>query len=355
MRILLTKKSKKKLFDYLIKSNNCKSLKELSKIIKIPFNTMQNWKYISYRYIPEKIIPSGIKKDLKILDSQEDNWGRIKGGKETYKIILEKYGKEELDRRRLNAIKKSRSTIKNIQNRKEKDFSLDINDNQFLELYGTLLGDGWLSKLKYKDKNLYIIGISGNRSLDREYFSYIRAIFKNLLGRDVYIKNKPKTNTIEIYFNHKSFLNWMHKELNFPIGLKKDLEINEKIYSMGFDKMKFVIRGILDTDGCFYFDKTPVGNPYPCINIHMKAPKLINQIYVMLIEQGFKVHHDKTKSPSEQLILKGSIQVRKWMETIGSSNKRNLDKFARVAQPGLEHVTPNDGVAGSIPASGVYI
>lgn len=332
MRILISKNSKKKLFDYLVKLNKCYTLKELSAKMKIPFKTIQNWKYTPNRYLPEEIIPEEIKKDVEILDMQENNWGKIKGGKKTYKIILQKYGKKEFDRRR----KKARQNMINYSKRKEKEIlvSLDISDNSFLEFYGALLGDGWLSKLRYKKKNLYIIGVSGNRKLDREYFLYLKKILRKLLNRDVYIKDRPKSGSIEIYFSHKFFLNFLNKKLNFPIGRKIDLKINDNIYSQGYLKVKNVIRGIFDTDGCFYFDKTPARRPYPCIEISMKAPKLINQIYVMLIKQGFKVQYNKYRHPNEQLILKGSIQLKKWMEEIGSSNKRNLDKIARVAQPG---------------------
>ena len=95
MRLLLSRDSNKKLFDFLIKTNHCNSLKELACKMKIHFRTVQKWRY-SENYIPEKIIPSEIKNNLKITDRQEDNWGRVKGGKITHKIILQKYGKIEI-------------------------------------------------------------------------------------------------------------------------------------------------------------------------------------------------------------------------------------------------------------------
>jgi hypothetical protein len=70
----------------------------------------------------------------------------------------------------------------------------------------------------------------------------------------------------------------MNRGLNFPIGKKVNLKIHNKVYDGGFDKVKHVIRGILDTDGCIIIDKTPAGKPYPCISIKMKAPILIKQM-----------------------------------------------------------------------------
>ena len=326
MRILLSKDSKKLLFDFLKKEYECNSLKKLSNKLNISFKTLNEWAYNPQRYIPEKIILEEIEDKLTILDSQKDNWGQIKGGKNTYNILMQRYGPEEFRRRQSNGGKQSTlvNRIKRIE-RKEEPLKIDLKNPLFLELYGALLGDGWLSKLNYKEKISYIIGISGNRKLDQEYFLYLKEIFKILLGRDVYIKDRPKYNSIEIYFSHKSFLYFLHNELNFPIGQKIDLEINPKLYSMGFEKVKYIIRGIFDTDGCFVFDKTPVGNPYPVISIKMKAPRLIRQIYSILISDGFKVYlHEGYQS---SIFLKGSKQLNKWMNEIGSSNKRNLDKI----------------------------
>ena len=106
MRLLLSRDSNKKLFDFLIKTNHCNSLKELACKMKIHFRTVQKWRY-SENYIPEKIIPSEIKNNLKITDRQEDNWGRVKGGKITHKIILQKYGKIEIKKRQIRGGEKS--------------------------------------------------------------------------------------------------------------------------------------------------------------------------------------------------------------------------------------------------------
>jgi hypothetical protein len=329
MRILLSKRSKEKLFEYLIRLNNCHSLMELSSKIKIPLKTIQNWKYIDSRYIPEKIIPPEIKNNLEILDRQDDDWGKIKGGKETYNIILKKYGKEELHRRQVNGGKKSRRVYL------EEDFAIDLKNHLFLEFYGILLGDGWISKLNYKNKVINLIGISGHYRLDREFFMYLKSNIKVLFDRKAYLKERPKQNSIELNFTHKSLLNYLNKTLGFPIGKKVDLMISDRIYSLDFDYIKYVFRGIFDTDGSFYFDKSPNGNKYPCLNITLKSPILINQIYRALINEGFKVQLNKSRYPNQQIVLKGSIQLNKWMKLIGSSNKKHLDKInALVAQSG---------------------
>lgn len=327
MRILLTKDSRIKLFNYLLKKYNLGSYKELAQKMNVPFKTIQNWKY-SECYLPEKLIPSEISSEISIIDKKEENWGKILGGKKTYQIILDKYGLEEIKKRQSNG---GKNTSK-INNRLQNKLELDIENPIFLEFYGVLLGDGWMSKLNYRGKTINLIGISGNGKKDRDFFVYLKKNIAKLFERKAYLKERPKSNSIEINFCHKELLIKMHNELNFPIGQKIDLKIHDKIYNEGYEKMKHVIRGILDTDGCVYFDKTPAGKPYPCLNLTMKAPKLMHQVHDTLISQGFKATLQDRKTHAMQIILKGNKQLNKWINEIGSSNPRNLSKFALVAQ-----------------------
>ncbi len=329
MRFLLSKDSRDQLFDYLLEKNICNSLKKLSEKLKIPLKTIQHWKY-GKGYISDKLIPGEIKDKLKILDTQEEKWGQTKGGKKTYRIILEKYGQIEIKKRQANGGKSALKKNKKIQ----QPMKIDITCPLFLEFYGVLLGDGWMSKLNYRGKTINLIGVSGNGKKDREFFIYLKKNIKILFDRTAYLKDRPKNNSIELNFCHKELLKKIHEDLGFPIGPKIDLEIHETIYNQGYEKMKYVIRGILDTDGCVYFDKTPSNKPYPCLNLTMKAPKLMNQVHNILIQQGFKAMIQNRKKHAIQIILKGSKQINKWKKEIGSSNPRNLNKFALVAQPG---------------------
>lgn len=60
MRALLSKKSKKELYQYLKKKTDSKTLKELSKNLNIPSRTLEKWFYVESRYIPSIIIPKSL-------------------------------------------------------------------------------------------------------------------------------------------------------------------------------------------------------------------------------------------------------------------------------------------------------
>ena len=328
MRVLLSKKDKKKLFEWLKEENKCSSLKDLSIKLKIPFKTLSDWCYLDKRYFPIDIVTPRFMKN--IIDIQEDNWGRKKGGKETYKKIIEKYGFEEIIKRRINGAKR----LNEKRLIKEKAFKINLEDPRFLEFYGILLGDGWIGKYIYKNNVYRTIGISGHFTLDREFFKYCKENINKLFDRNAYLKEKPKYNGIELQFSHKALCEILRKKLKFPLGRKIDLKINDKIYSLGFYKVRYVIRGIFDTDGSFYLDKAPNNKPYPCISIMMKSPKLIKQINDILIKEDFKVNYRRDR---DMIVLKGNKQLRKWMETIGSSNPKHLNKIRACSSAWIEH------------------
>lgn len=336
MRILISKEERKKLLQLLKKKNNCETIISLSEKMNIPFRTLQDWFYTN-NYLPKEKIPIEILGKIKIDDEKENNWGKVKGGKKTYKILIKKYGIDEIRKRQSNGGKKAiKNLIKGNKVFSEKPLKIKIDDPTFLEFYGILIGDGWISKLKYKNKITYLIGVSGHKELDKELHFYWKDNIKRMFNRSAYLKEIKTSNTRELLFAHKILLNFLNSEMNFPIGKKLDIKLPKKVSSLGYNGIKHIIRGMFDTDGSFYLDKTPSGYPYPCICISMKQPSLIEEVRDILLKEGFKVYYRKGKYPNVEIKLKGGKQLKKWMNEIGSSNphKLRLMNKALVAQPG---------------------
>jgi hypothetical protein len=239
---------------------------------------------------------------------------------------LNKYGIKEVRRRQSLGGLRGAKTKDKIERRK---FFVDIKNPLFLEFYGALLGDGWMGNLK--NKNKWLIGLCGHLKLDRDLIIYHRQNISDLFNRQGFLVERFDRNTLEFIFRHKFLFQFMNEKLYFPIGKKKDLKINKNIYDLGFSGTKYVIRGLFDTDGSFFLDKSGSGNSVPCISIHMNSPILIRQIGRILIDNGFKAHYS---DHGKMIRLKGRKQLTKWMREIGSSNSKHLDKIARVAQPG---------------------
>ncbi len=250
---------------------NCRTGVALAKTLKIQYSTLKNWFKGRDRYLPKDIIPEEIFNKLEIIDEQENNWGNVKGGKKTYKILVEKYGLSEIKKRQSNGGRASSKNNKKVL----EEFTIDVSNDLFLEFYGILMGDGWLSRLKHKNKTTYLIGISGHKILDKNFLLYCKDNIRLLFNRNPYFKELKNCNGTEVLFSYKGLFNFLNTELNFPIGKKENLKLPENISEMGYEKIKHIIRGIFDTDGSFYLDKTPANKPYPCISITMKEPILM--------------------------------------------------------------------------------
>lgn len=326
MRYLISRESKKYLFENLKKIHSVNSLKLLAGSIGYSKKTLQDWIYNEKRYIPKEILPENLASKIDILKKVPENWGRSLGGKKAYSKVLEKYGEAEMERRRSNGGKTA------SKNQFGEGLKISSENKFFLEFYGVLLGDGWLGRYRHKNKVASIIGVSGHCHEDRNYFNHLVSRIKEVFGRNPYLKNKERYNAIELHFSHKCLFDYLSNNLCFPVGRKRNLKISEKIYRKNFSSLRRVLRGIFDTDGSFYFDKTPAGNPYPCISIQMKSPKLVNQIHEILVQNNFKPVLRKEKC---MVTLKGSKQMIKWSKEIGSSNPKHFNKmkyYARVAQ-----------------------
>ncbi len=320
MRILLSPKSKREVYIKLKQKYKCSSIKELALKVNVPIKTLDGWIYLKQRYIPKSFLTkNNILKDVEIIDEQEDSWGNSLGGKISYSNTLKKKGISEIKRRQ--ALGGRNASITKESREKEK-FSVDLENPIFLELYGSLMGDGWISGQNKNTK--WQVGLCGNLNLDEKYVLFMKNNVQKMFNREGYIHRNKKGNVINFLFRHKLLHNYLHEELGFPKGKKKGLKIADKVYENGFDFVKYIIRGIFDTDGSFYLAKRKNKNLYPMISIHMNSPVLISQIGNILKENGFKAHYCNN---GKMVRLSGNIQLRKWMGEIGSSNKKHLDKI----------------------------
>ncbi len=257
--------------------------------------------------------------------------GTKKGGKISYEKIKDEFGIAEIKKRQSLGGKRAAKT-KELE--KLNNFKINIEDPFFLEFYGNLLGDGWLSNFTSGNKKSWIIGLSCNLSNERKLVEHYRSLVKNLFNRERKVRERFENNVIEFVFGHKILLKYLNKNLSFPIGKKENLSIHSSILSLGFEKVKYVLRGIFDTDGSFYLRRNRKGIPsYPIISIHMNEPLLIKQIGNILENEDFKIGYCNN---GKMIRLLGRKQLNRWLNEIGSSNPYKLRKMqdARVTQPG---------------------
>jgi len=185
------------------------------------------------------------------------------------------------------------------------------------------------------EKYDYVIEIAGNKLSDKEYlFSYVAGIIKELFNIQACQIEKKYQNSIYLRVRSKAIFNYLF-ENGFKKGRKEQIGVPLWIIKNDVLMQSFV-KGFFDTDGCLSI-KNKEGKKYPTISISSKSKKLIKIIrrYVTskCINSCFikDVRTDERFSKQKivyKIEVNGFVNIERWFELIGSSNKRNLNKYS---------------------------
>lgn len=196
----------------------------------------------------------------------------------------------------------------------------------FYEFLGIMIGDGCL--LYYPNHRIYGIDITGNAIEEQDYYQKIAKFLKeefNLKPR-IYIKHQPKGDGLKLIVYNKHFAELL---LKYGITSKKTYNISIHPDLMSWDKNKYILRGIFETDGSLYFSKskTSISNPsYPRLEIKTASPKLADQIVSLLKEHSFKVQSHQNGT-TKVIYLSGEKMLNQWIEEIGFNSSKNWTKY----------------------------
>lgn len=202
------------------------------------------------------------------------------------------------------------------------------------ELVGAYIGDGCIV---YNGRAGMKFELAGHTKLDMKYFLYLKGIIRNIFGCKVKIKNRG--NELQLITYSKEMIIPLVKEFDLPIGRKTETtSIPHKIYKHRRLRV-LVLRGIFDTDGFVYLDKRKVyKNMYPRLGITTKSKGLGRQITQILEDLGFKNYYTRIDNRHDifNIELYGFQNLKRWMDLIGSSNRKHIDKinYALVTQSG---------------------
>ena len=234
-------------------------------------------------------------------------WGASKGGKAT----ISKTSK--------NALNKKMKFVRKFKHIK----IVKIRQNRtFCEFYGAIMGDGCLSEYMVREGyKKYVIILTTDRKRDWDYIRYLKSLVEKEFGIDAYIRDDIKHNVTRLEIRNKSLFDGM-KRIGFPIGEKgRNLKIPNKLLILPWKVKKFIVRGLFDTDGSI-FGKKNEGYKYPYICITSISSVLLNQLYLILRKQGYPCYIS-----SDDLLIKGIKNTKKWMSDIGTSNPKHKFKY----------------------------
>jgi len=221
------------------------------------------------------------------------------------------------------------------------------NLNLLARLYGILLGDGNLLKVKsFNLGNTYFISLtSGDKKWLKQYQTLLRKF-----GIQAKIRSHFKFPGVkQISFKSKILGEILHEKLNFPLGRKAKIIKITPFFLSSNELLKEVIGGLIDTDGSVGKDK---------IEISSISKELIQQLQLLLMRFGIYSHIEKRKKHPTWLVKSKNPSFR--LSIFGKSAilfKRNFNLFHYKKRKKLQLIKEKSSTYSKdiIPDSGTFI
>ncbi len=231
---------------------------------------------------------SGVIYDKYILKKFSNNWGQVKGG--------------------------------TISSGKTKKIKLPEESEKLAELYGILLGDGCVTKIKSYKVGTYEIRIVGDSRHDKEYLiNYVKGMIETLFDVKVKLVGYKGKNALGLVAHGKKLVEFFESK-GFKPGNKitNQLRIPYWIRSKS-NFLKVCIRGLYDTDGGIY--KLNNQNVYQICFTNYNS-RLLNDVRDSLLFLGM----NPSKIYNKNIRITKKSELRKFLKLVGFSNPRHLNK-----------------------------
>lgn len=191
------------------------------------------------------------------------------------------------------------------------------------EFVGALIGDGNL----WTDRHRFRIELTGDPILDKDYFIYLSKLACTIFNKAPY-KFRIRYGGLRFRLQSKSAFELL-TSMGFKSGKKaKTIKIPKIIINKGWRSVKYVIRGIFDTDGTVFFSKkTYKERIYPTIEISTMSKNLATQIGQELVSNGFRARIRGNDKRGYHIGLYGCKMLNLWLNKIGCSNPRHRNKI----------------------------
>lgn len=190
------------------------------------------------------------------------------------------------------------------------------------ELFGIIFGDGGISS----DRQLTI---TLNSEADSYYAPYVVSLLEKLFKINVRIWKRPGEKTLRLVCSSTSLVEFLVRN-----GMVKGNKVKQ-----GFDIPRWIkgnlgferafVRGLVDTDGCFYTHRHVVCNKeYYNLGFCFASfsQKLVESVARILCENGIEPHF---ANKGRWICLYSNKAQQTYLRVFGSSNPRIFEKYNR--------------------------
>ena len=274
--------------------------------------------------LPEKIfvsltsnLNSNLKRYfLKRVAYRDQNWGRRKAGKITYKNHEQIFIKGRM---------KGLSKLKELNKKTSFDIYMPLN-SELSYFLGLFVGDGFCNKYGRH----YQIQFTGCKSQELSFYKeYFSSLTFKLFGILPKIIEKMEGDFIRINYYSKDIFNLITQRFGIKRGYKsKSLVVPKEILDSNEKIILSFIAGVFDAEGCIFFDRRHSYNAdYPRLDIHMLSPLFIKQLSKLL--EKYVVSHWVNKD-FNRIVIYGFDKSKRFLSKVPIKNPKHLAKAVKL-------------------------
>lgn len=186
------------------------------------------------------------------------------------------------------------------------------------EFVGIILGDGGITKGQ--------VTVTLHKFDDKDFACRVVSLFKKLFGISPSVKERKRKNAINIVASRSNLVKFL-----LGIGLHIGGKVRQQVGVPSWvnESKHFVracLRGLFDTDGCFYIDHHFYKNKvyFNCgINFTNRSLPILNFFKENLEKFGFH----PTQKTQFSVFLRKEEEITRYFKEIGTSNTKYLTKF----------------------------
>jgi len=191
------------------------------------------------------------------------------------------------------------------------------------EFTGIMLGDGGITNRQ--------VVITLNGVDDKEFVTYVMRMIERIFKTKPSLLQIKDSKAVNIVISSTNLVLFCKNTLGLKIGnkLKQKVDIPLWIYE-DIEYQKACIRGLVDTDGCFFTEKHPYKGKiyeYGRLNFVSYSPYLQDSVYKILTTLGF---HPTKRRLNKAVQLENKQEICNYFKVIGTSNEKHRRKFERL-------------------------
>lgn len=192
------------------------------------------------------------------------------------------------------------------------------NLEKFSECVGIILGDGTVAKMQ--------VVVTVHRTDDIEFAHYIRKLFAEVFGFTPSLIDRKREGVVAVIASSRNLVELLIKR-GMKVGNKVRQQVGIPPFILKTKKLRgMCLRGLFDTDGCFYVDKHKIrGKMYLncAMNFTNHSIPILNFFKNELIKRGY---HPTQRTPWG-VFLRREEEIAHYFFEIGSSNPKHTRKF----------------------------